>query len=361
MSLRWPLRRAMRHQEAVYNDTVGVPVPERGRPRLGWCETSRVTGNSEDVPLATVLRLTLAAHPASVPAARHFITDGCRAWRRDAFVDDAALCVTELASNAVLHSGSRFFTVTLACTPGGLRLTVSDQGDVPVAAVVPRSVPTSAAANSDLDMAAATGRGLVLVSLIAAAWGVEESASGTQVWAELADRQSDEPVAPVLTAESRTSPAADVLPPGWQRVVLADCPVVLSLRQDDHLDELIRELQLIDAVGKQHTRELTDVISGLLGRHAHARHLGRRIAQDALAAGKNTMTITLPVPVSASQDIRELDGAVRKADALCHQTRLLTLASPPDVRALRTWMVQEFVHQIEHDAAPRPFPSISAS
>ena len=155
------------------------------------------------------------------------------------------------------------------------------------------------------------------------------------------------------------SPPVDVLPPGWQRVVLADCPVVLSLRQDDHLDELIRELQLIDAAGKQQTRELTDVISGLLGRHAHARHLGRRLAQDAMAAGKDTMTITLPVPVSASQDIRELDEAVRKADAMCRQTRLLTLASPPDVRALRTWMVQEFVHQIEHDAAPRPFTSAS--
>ena len=320
-----------------------------------------MTGDTEDVPLTTVLRLTLAAHPASVPTARHFVTDGSRAWRRDALVDDAALCVTELASNAVLHSGSRFFTVTLECTPGGLRLTVSDHGDVPVAAVLPRSVPDSAAGDCDLDLEATTGRGLVLVSLIAAAWGVEESTSGTHVWAELADRKSDEPVGPWGTAESRTSPAVDVLPPGWQRVVLADCPVVLSLRQDDHLDELIRELQLIDAAGTQHTRELTDAISGLLGRHAHARHLGRRIAQDALAAGKNTMTITLPVPVSASQDIRELDEAVQKADALCQQSCLLTLASPPEVRALRAWMVQEFVHQIEHDAAPRPFSSMSAS
>ena len=320
--------------------------------------------NTDDAPLATVLQLTLAAHPASVPTARHFVTDGSRAWGLDTLVDDAALCVSELASNAVLHSGSRFLTVTLECTPGGLRLTVSDHGNIPAAAVVPRSLPTAtaAAADSGLELEAATGRGLVLVSLIAAAWGVVESASGKQVWVELTDGESDEPVGPSKPATSRTSPAlVDVLPPGWHRVVLSDCPVVLSLRQDDHLDELIRELQLIDAGGQQHTRELSEVISSLLGRHAHARHLGRRIAQDALAAGKKTMTLILPVPVSASQDIQELDGAVRKADALCQQTRFLTLASTPEVRALRTWMVQEFVGQIEHDAAPRPFPAMSAS
>jgi anti-sigma regulatory factor (Ser/Thr protein kinase) len=320
-----------------------------------------VTGNADDVPLPTVLQLTLAAHPASVPTARHFVTDGSRAWRRDAFLDAAALCVTELASNAVLHSGSRFFTVTLECTPRGLRLTVADQGDVPVAAVVPRSVPAWGTADADLELETATGRGLTLVSMIASAWGVEASRSGTQVWVELADRESDEPVGPSRTDPARTGAAADVLPPGWRRVVLADCPVVLSLRQDDHLDELIRELQLIHATGEQQTSELTDVISGLLGRHAHARHLGRRVAQDALAAGETTLTITLPVSVSAAQDIQELDEAVQKADAQCEQSRLLTLASPPDVRALRTWMVQEFVHQIEHDAAPRPFRLMTAS
>lgn len=318
----------------------------------------------DDAPLATSLRLTLAAHPASVPTARHFIVDGSRALGRVTFVDDAELCVSELASNAVLHSGSRFFTVTLECTPGGLRLTVSDHGDVPAAALVPRSVPTATAtgADTELDLEAATGRGLVLVSLIAAAWGVVKSTSGTQVWVELADGESAELIGPSQPGASRSSPASlDVLPPGWYRVVLLDCPVVLSLQQDDHLDELIRELQLIDAGEQQHTRPVTELMSKLLGRHAHARHLGRRIAQDALLAGKNTMTIILPVAVSASQDVQELDEAVRKADALCEQTCLLTLASTPEVRALRRWMVQEFVGQIEHNAAPRPFRGIAAS
>ena len=311
-----------------------------------------MTEGQEDVP---VLRLTLAAHPSSVPAARHFVADGSRAWGRDGLVDDAALCVTELAANAVLHSGSHLLTVTLERTPGGLRLAVSDCGDVPAAAVVPRSLP-QVADDPLLDLEAATGRGLVLVALLAAAWGVDESATGKQVWVELAEVVSDEPAGPIRTPVATASALpADVLPSGWHRVVLADCPVLLSLRQDDHLDELIRELQLMD--GQQRSSWLSDRISGLLVRHAHARHLGRRLAQDARADGRTTMTIVLPVPAAAAHDVQELDEAVREADALCQDARFLTLASAPEVRALRTWMVEEFVGQIEQGAAPRPFPS----
>lgn len=311
-----------------------------------------MTESQQDAP---VLRLTLAAHPSSVPTARHFVVDGSRAWGRDTLADDAALCVTELATNAVLHSGSSLLTVTLERTPGGLRLGVSDCGDVPAAAVVPRSLPP-VTDDRLLDLEAATGRGLVLVALLGASWGVDESAPCKQVWVELAEVGSDEPARPTRTPVATTNAVPDdVLPPGWHRVVLADCPVLLSLRQDDHLDELIRELQLMD--GQQRWSGLTERISRLLGRHAHARHLGRRLAQDARAVGRTTMTIVLPVPAAAAHDVQELDEAVQEADTLCRDARFLTLASPPELRALRTWMVEEFVRQIERGEAPRPYPT----
>jgi serine/threonine-protein kinase RsbW len=54
------------------------------------------------------------------------LLDGCPA------ADDAAVCVSELATNAVLHSrsggpGSRF-TVCAALRPGGVRVAVADEG-----------------------------------------------------------------------------------------------------------------------------------------------------------------------------------------------------------------------------------------
>ena len=55
-----------------------------------------------------LLRLSLAAEPVSVPAARRFVADGLSSWGRDDLLDDATLCVSELATNAALHTSSTF-------------------------------------------------------------------------------------------------------------------------------------------------------------------------------------------------------------------------------------------------------------
>jgi len=147
--------------------------------------------------------------------------------------------------------------------------------------------------------------------------------------------------------------ASASLPPGWHVVRLLDCPVDLSLQQDDHLDELIRELQLIEADDDRPPAEIAAVMSDLLGRNAHARHLGRRVAQEAAAAGREVITIDMPVPAEAAADVQQLHSAVTAADVLCERRRLLTLASSSALRGLRSWMVDEFVNQVEAGGEPR--------
>jgi len=49
--------------------------------------------------------------PESVPAARHFVVDVLRSWGHDALAADAALIVSELATNALSHADSPFRTV----------------------------------------------------------------------------------------------------------------------------------------------------------------------------------------------------------------------------------------------------------
>lgn len=123
------------------------------------------------------LRVQLAADTSSVPGARRFVVDGLRQWGREHLVDDAALCVTEMAANSALHSGSPYLHVRLRDVDPGVRLSVEDAGGmVPVAAVAPPPVASQGT----------TGRGLAIVSVLARSWGIQEHVDGRLVWAELA-------------------------------------------------------------------------------------------------------------------------------------------------------------------------------
>ena len=131
------------------------------------------------------------------------------------------------------------------------------------------------------------------------------------------------------------------------------CPVRLSLRQDQHLDELVRELQLIAADrDNPRSRILAQELQGLLSGPAHARHTGRRIAQQAAADGKEYIDVDMAMPREFSVEVQALQAAVKAADVLCEEARLLTLASSAELRALRAWMTEQIVHQLEDGAGP---------
>ena len=135
------------------------------------------------------LRIQLAAEPVSVSAARRFVTDGLVAWRLDGLVDDAELCVSELASNAALHSTARFMHVAMRRTGDAVRISVEDDGVVPAAALLPRpSFPDPEDPGELLlEDEATTGRGLAIVSIVASDWGVDETERGKRVWADIDD------------------------------------------------------------------------------------------------------------------------------------------------------------------------------
>jgi anti-sigma regulatory factor (Ser/Thr protein kinase) len=124
-----------------------------------------------------------AGAPAQVAEARRFVAgllEECPA--RDALVS----CVSELASNAVVHTGSGhggFFTVEVSCPCSGVvRVSVTDAGGPtePVA-----GVPVDAgAAGEDVDGLPVRGLGLTLVAASASCWGYYSAGPGRTVWAE---------------------------------------------------------------------------------------------------------------------------------------------------------------------------------
>ncbi|MFI5551065.1 ATP-binding protein [Streptomyces sp. NPDC051738] len=95
----------------------------------------------------------------------------------DDVADVAELLVSELATNALLHSTGRF-RLTLFAAHGILRCEVRDEG---------RRVPTVLEAG-----AAENGRGMFLVEALARRWGCHRDGAGKTVWFELGTCGSDD-------------------------------------------------------------------------------------------------------------------------------------------------------------------------
>ncbi|PKH39389.1 Histidine kinase-like ATPase domain-containing protein [Nocardioides alpinus] len=302
------------------------------------------------------LHIRLAADAASVSGARRFVVDGLSAWGQARFADAAELVTSELTTNAALHAGADFMYVTLERRTTGVRVYVEDDGPLGPDMVQARTPATGdRSGSSELD---ATGRGLAIVGMVAGRWGVDETARGKQVWAELVDPEDAGHLfeEPQRLRPSRAPEAVDELPPGWVLVRLAQCPVELSLQQDRHLDELVRELQLLSVdQGSDQSLALADEIRGLLVSPTHARLTGRRAAERAREEGKDVMDVDMAMPREFSELIVHLHEAVARADQLCAEGHLLTLASPPDVQELRAWMTQEIVGQATRGTRPVPW------
>jgi len=107
----------------------------------------------------------------AVGASRKFVIDTLIAWNLRHVIDDAALIVSELATNAVLH-GRSAFTVLLSSEAGTLCISVRDDS----ASVPSVKNPTATTIS---------GRGLRLVAAVAQRWGTERDGDGKLVWAEL--------------------------------------------------------------------------------------------------------------------------------------------------------------------------------
>jgi anti-sigma regulatory factor (Ser/Thr protein kinase) len=299
----------------------------------------------------------LAADAASVPAARRFVVDGLTAWGEVDLVEAAELVASELSSNAALHAAAAFMHVILERSEdaSGVRVAVEDDGPVPVDAVRPRVRPDLGWADLEWPDLDATGRGLAIVAMLATRWGVDGTALGKRVWAELVDPEGAGEVAePVGVSDTDGVPGT--LPPGWALVRLMECPVELSLQQDSHLDELVRELQLLALdEGNDDSAALAEEIHGLLVSPTHARLAGRRAAERAHEEGRASVDIEMAMPREFGGLVTRLQEAVARADVLCEDGRLLTLASTPELRALRAWMTHEVRSQTTHGATPVPW------
>jgi hypothetical protein len=137
-------------------------TPGTGTPGMAAFDVTRTFAFSREAPAA----------------ARHFAVGALRRWagadlaEHADLADDAALVVTELAANAVVHARSGF-TVTLSVPGDVLRISVRDASPLPSSGAGPALPP-------------APLHGLGAVDALASRWGVKSLGNaGKTVWVDL--------------------------------------------------------------------------------------------------------------------------------------------------------------------------------
>src|SRR5580704_1971417 len=225
-------------------DMAGHPAPGReaagrylpGQPR------GDVKGRSD-----LVVSAAYRPEPAAVAAVRKFVRETLQDWldtrpgpastgpastgpADTELVDDAVLLTSELVTNAVVHAGTQV-QVTCKLAASAVEVVVRDSHPA-------RMVPGPA--HDDAIPAERThGRGLLLPSALASAWGVSYGAEAKAVWFRmgLAGQKTSltEPVADPDAAES-AAPA-----PGWN-VRAANPAAADQPPAEPGYDELLRQV-----------------------------------------------------------------------------------------------------------------------
>ncbi len=201
-------------------------------------------GSEAPSPLL-VRTAVLPPEAASAGAARRLLLDALRDAGRERWADNGTLAITELVTNAVLHTGTTV-EVTIAVGPDEVDVRVHD--DSPVLPL-PRAYGPQAT----------TGRGLRLVTALTSDCGVHprDDVGGKEVWFRIRDdAQVVEPTVDDLLAawdlddvsafaawdsdEGRAALESPVARP----VALRAMPALLWLATRQHHDGLLRELTL---------------------------------------------------------------------------------------------------------------------
>ncbi|MFJ9349542.1 ATP-binding protein [Streptomyces sp. NPDC101237] len=157
-----------------------IPSPPLGtdaaadRPGLGAAAVVAPGGGGAE----RRFRFELAAHPGSPAQARRLVRARLTGWSVCADTCDTALLViSELVTNAIVHTATSRVVCEVRDQDGTVRIAVQDEGCAP-------DEPHPSPQRPEEEH----GRGLLLVEALCKAWGAQEHGSGLLVWAELPHR-----------------------------------------------------------------------------------------------------------------------------------------------------------------------------
>ncbi|CUR55380.1 ATP-binding region, ATPase domain protein [metagenome] len=297
----------------------------------------------------TAASLTLSASPRSVQDARRWVIDACHAIGRPDLVECAELAVSELVTNALLH-GEPPLVVRLGGTRTHPRIEVADGSVEPPS---PNSRMTD-----DEELLSTVGRGLGLVAMCSAVWGVRIHRDGKVVW--FVPRREARADASLTSLQIEYEDLSDLPLPDPELddpvlVRVLGLPTQSYIEFRHHYREIRRELRLL-ALASEDSYPIARHLSELFVLFERDFRLssGTDAIQRAIETGNPTVDVDVLVDRASISTIAQMIDVLELADAFCRAERLLSVAATPPQRAFTRWYLGEFISQ-GRGRPPRPW------
>lgn len=310
--------------------------------------------------------VTLSGEPRSAQQARAFVRRLLEDCGRPEWVDAATLAVSEVFTNAVIHSHSSQVELAGTVEDEYVQVTVRDTSPV---------LP----AQRDYDAYATTGRGLGLVAALTLAHGVDSLGDrGKAVWFRVGDLPEQSPGSAEelldrwdeLEDDSERSSA----PSGVADLVdveLRSMPATLWLAAREHHDAMLRELVLLQGWPGGVPRGTGDLVaadaartiigSALDAAVQRARDRGAAVVPlpqyhpGALPSVPPSLDLVVPVPREQAAAFAELQDVLDHGERLAAGGQLLVRSGLPEIIAVRDWAAEQVIAQLA-GSPPTPWP-----
>lgn len=289
--------------------------------------------------------LVLPASPPSVRLARSWVSKVLEEIGREDLVDSAQLGVSELVTNALIHSEPPL-SVRVRGTVTHPRIEVVDSSPVPPqrTSIVPEP--------DDVDHLNVTtfGRGLDLVAMMSARWGSDLAHDGRSksVWFEPADEAHSEShrEGEIFTFDPLSASGPDAYEGPLLSLRLIGVPAALFAEMRRYHFELRREMRLLamtDAGNYPLATQITAIFVQADSERRSSVGIGRLDA--AIADGVDRVDLDYRVPLSTPTTMAHIRGLLDEAYSVFSREHLLALRPPDVLVGLQTWYYLEFERQ----------------
>jgi anti-sigma regulatory factor (Ser/Thr protein kinase) len=268
----------------------------------------------------------LPALPSSAGEARRLLRDALPGEASEEAVDAAALALSEIVTNALVHAGTPM-RLRVILAPSAVRVELADgSAHLPL----PR----------DYSRAAGTGRGLHMVTEVVDQWGAHHDEDGKVVWFEVTDPPpSGQPGATGQVPSARRPTRQETL-----RVELINVPLLMHAAWQEHAAGLLRELLLTrleeDSSAIDEHAAASAALS-VLFEQVPAPQLDddpEAIMAAAVEPRVSAERVFLDLSHEAAADFDVLDEMLQIAVRLAEQGKLLSPPTQPEIGELRRWL-----------------------